>query len=1126
METKRFQITTTPLGKLLLLERDLCSVFITTFGKGGFELVAQDGNMKQFISEHLNKTKYIHKRNAAKIYQDLTQCIQLKSFRDTEEKLNLRRLWEAVNSCPVFLEELRYEYRDKGINVVADTIRDEEVNARRLVVELLGDDPRYCVTRKIDLIDTSDTQDLYWLHPAIAVALMFSGVRIHLLYMVWYDGKIKEMKSKGSEYAGREKEINMLLHKCEVHREKRRQLMIQSCIDEQLQLEVWQKENSYDQGLANVVHYLLISFKIIKGKLKGLGVPAKYMGLLNSLDQKYAKNRMLVEGQRIEPDVEPSQNLAKKKGKKSKQKKGTSNTLYTTTTSTFTNTNTQENCGRPEMSLNSDERSQMLRRASVQHLQRRTSQRKGEKNSPEVSSSTLAESITSRDTTLPSKPSPSPNKQTSLPTSSQSEQAPLSFLKLLTFETESTAPSSPSHNLAEMKLSKNEASQETIQRARTRSTKEAAEVIATSGNSPNSKKSESEEEFTKSTSQITGHLQSCMNPEANVFNPQGSSLPAPPANSDEEFPPLPSPTPQVASGSSQLEELVKMSPPVEEAAVEELVFIWDPAINLYWTNLAPGLAVNHPKPEDMSVHEYIERLSLKPYSPFNYPESWGPRKQWDPFGIYLYHERKLPILGDPDSGFVLTKVPRWKDAPAICYFEEPVNGPKAKIVHNFDEDFIEIFPAKKPRPGDFRADPTCIDHLSTDFALTLYQAYEQAGYTVHRFDRHPFYCDLKSCGKLLHDVWHKPLSCPGCGPFSEVRFCDVDHLLQGVSDHHAECSKQPPNKIWDRATQPQHHFLNPPLIAEKHGMKWESIERHRQQMYHIFKADEGEYFLFDDYEARKEGRDNKGAGKVTHIVKFREYKEDQDKFDRLIQAAFFGTYPHFTFSIYFLNTRANSTPLDHTNVPLLHFLYRIIRRALSHNNIWTHTLELQLTHQMGREFNYPDFHLLDSKHACRCQWDNKPHKPECDSEDFHCPRTEELNAKKLREKERRERARTRGYNVKQTSGRTPRSSRASGSEENKESWVPLKNMIEKLEKEHYILRMWRRNKPGAKPKDWMARAMGKGFIGVPMEQKTRQPDLGEGWEGWGHEGSDIWAYAAEYDGLTGETDPRFLKDAP
>lgn len=62
----------------------------------------------------------------------------------------------------------------------------------------------------------------------------------------------------------------------------------------------------------------------------------------------------------------------------------------------------------------------------------------------------------------------------------------------------------------------------------------------------------------------------------------------------------------------------------------------------------------------------------------------------------------------------------------------------------------------------------------------------------------------------------------------------------------------------------------------------------------------------------------------------------------------------------------------------------------------------------------------------------------------------------------------------------------------------LKYLVEKLEAEHWILRIWQRQHPTVK--GWRSRLYGLGFEGVPEYQTfaaAMVPVMGKGWHGWG-----------------------------
>ena len=231
-------------------------------------------------------------------------------------------------------------------------------------------------------------------------------------------------------------------------------------------------------------------------------------------------------------------------------------------------------------------------------------------------------------------------------------------------------------------------------------------------------------------------------------------------------------------------------------------------------------------------------------------------------------------------------------------------------------------------------------------------------------------CRLPGCDVTTSPWDGSTVICPGCGPYSSVRYCCIEHLCSDTADHWGlDCMKYTCNHRCDASTIHPRQVQCPPLIPNICG--WNTPERHRQAVYHAHSSKkngsaeiEGDYFIFSD------GRDwiqagspnvqawglRQGRGTVLATVTFNDNASPnslKDRFNRLLNAALF-------------------TGLS--NTPVLDYLFMMIRENLMGKNEWDEEVLNCLYYQFLREFGYnvPELITDNKRHACPQQWFGTP----------------------------------------------------------------------------------------------------------------------------------------------------------
>lgn len=241
-----------------------------------------------------------------------------------------------------------------------------------------------------------------------------------------------------------------------------------------------------------------------------------------------------------------------------------------------------------------------------------------------------------------------------------------------------------------------------------------------------------------------------------------------------------------------------------------------------------------------------------------------------------------PRLGNPYTGEISEQVPL--TPPLICRCKRHGEN-QALIEYDPSIPRMIIHPSLHPLP-DLRNNPYHPDWLPP-FKLAEYQAYEQAGYPVYRFDRVTFECALSTCRKVLQDHVRSTILCNGCGPYTDVRYCSTEHLFGDCKTHWKICGLIPPRIVWNDWTMPSRYRRRYPAIRDVRGRS--TPERHRQQAYSIHHR-ASDYVIFSDGENEPEtaGHECRGTGTPAVFVNFHDGDPMKDTFNRLLNIAFFG----------------------------------------------------------------------------------------------------------------------------------------------------------------------------------------------------------------------------------------------
>ncbi|KAJ9256590.1 hypothetical protein DTO207G8_2593 [Paecilomyces variotii] len=222
-----------------------------------------------------------------------------------------------------------------------------------------------------------------------------------------------------------------------------------------------------------------------------------------------------------------------------------------------------------------------------------------------------------------------------------------------------------------------------------------------------------------------------------------------------------------------------------------------------------------------------------------------------------------------------------------------------------------------------------------------------------QLDSHGFPCAKADCDKRCSSWDGASVVCPRCGPFSEVRYCNQEHLYEDIKPHWAFCGQMTFCHPCRESTIPRRQKEGPPLLPSYHN--WDTPERHRQAVYHATNSG-GDYFIFADWaEFVTAGQPANNVGvrctnRVLAVVNFDEPGE-KDRFRRVLGVCLFASIEVFD---------------------LVDYMFRLIRDNLRSRGLWSGELDKALRYQMQHELAVavsPE--TSGQRHACETEWDGR-----------------------------------------------------------------------------------------------------------------------------------------------------------
>ncbi|KAL8685852.1 MAG: hypothetical protein Q9218_007506, partial [Villophora microphyllina] len=316
----------------------------------------------------------------------------------------------------------------------------------------------------------------------------------------------------------------------------------------------------------------------------------------------------------------------------------------------------------------------------------------------------------------------------------------------------------------------------------------------------------------------------------------------------------------------------------------------------------------------------------------------------------------------------------------------------------------------------FRGDTRSIQYfagLHPDFQTTArlpeYQAVELLGRTIWRHDRDILFCSETTCQKPLTDLSPFTLICHGCGPKSIVRWCSYDCKRRNLGLHGQSCGDPQLliQGIIDDATTPPRFSYMPPAIRDKHGLH--TAQSYRQKVYAQLHS--GRYTLFDPQSqvpTKLIWMPQMSALLPDKEVPCAGYaNEMESRIERCLNIALF----------------------DHRQTMVIEYLFRLLQHCLHLKNSYRPALYYILAGQFRWEFAFDadtSFRINRKYHGiCECEWAGMTIRQE--QHDQGCSRGGKM--------------------------------RDVGVGEMFRASMGVKDLVEKLEKNHWVLRAWRYQHP-------------------------------------------------------------------
>lgn len=162
-----------------------------------------------------------------------------------------------------------------------------------------------------------------------------------------------------------------------------------------------------------------------------------------------------------------------------------------------------------------------------------------------------------------------------------------------------------------------------------------------------------------------------------------------------------------------------------------------------------------------------------------------------------------------------------------------------------------------------------------------------------QLDSHGFPCASSGCDQRCN-LWDgTTVICPKCGPYSEIRYCSKDHLLEDVKWHWLYCGRMAFENPCRDNSIPQQVRNGPPLIPCIH--QYDTPERHRQAVYFNACASEGDYFVFSDWADLAETGflDNVALRCPSRVIQAVTFDPaEKDRFRRVLAVCLFCKLPY------------------------------------------------------------------------------------------------------------------------------------------------------------------------------------------------------------------------------------------
>ncbi|KAJ5679312.1 hypothetical protein N7462_007556 [Penicillium macrosclerotiorum] len=242
--------------------------------------------------------------------------------------------------------------------------------------------------------------------------------------------------------------------------------------------------------------------------------------------------------------------------------------------------------------------------------------------------------------------------------------------------------------------------------------------------------------------------------------------------------------------------------------------------------------------------------------------------------------------------------------------------------------------------------------VTTPDSVVVHNKEQITGQSFWDLTYHTFQCALWRCEKQCHLWDSQSVVCPACGPFSSVIYCSKDHMREDASAHWLYCGQGTFEAPCKENSVPPDVLIGPPLIPNLHG--WDSPERFRQGLWFCTARQEGDYFIFADWEDQVAAgiapgsADGRCSPRLLAIVRFDDPAE-KDRFRRILAVCLFASIEV---------------------QPLVGYMYRLLRDRLVQAGRFHPQVDVMLRHQLQLEQGVTILpQLVGQRHACETEWD-------------------------------------------------------------------------------------------------------------------------------------------------------------